>query len=164
MHTRSCHLSALSIFAIAIVALSANVACRSPRSSLHYPDAPVPLDKELVWQLVALRGKALRADAAGSATTLVFNPEAATFRGEGPCNDYGGEYALRLVERRADGDLYDLRLTLHSPLSTTQCPDAEMNAESRYLALLGRADRMLLSAYSVVLYQRDKEIARYELR
>ena len=39
-----------------------------------------------------------------------------------------------------------------------------MNAESRYISLLPKADALRIDAYTMTLYQKGKEILKYELQ
>ena len=116
------------------------------------------LGKSQTWQLVAMRGKAVP-----SATTLVFNPEAGTLGGFAACNNYFCTYNAKLTASDADGDHYALTVKLEGG-GSIGCPEAVMNAEARYLALLGKADGMLVTAYTLTLTQRGKEILKYELQ
>ena len=118
-------------------------------------------EKGQVWQLVAMRGKAVsRTD---NIITLTFNPEAGTVSGKATCNSYYGNYRLRLDSQTPEGDNYTLKL---SDVGSTKvyCNEADMNAESRYISLLPKADALRIDAYTMTLYQKGKEILKYELQ
>lgn len=117
--------------------------------------------KEQVWQLVAMRGKAV--SRTENIFTLTFNPEAGTLSGKAPCNSYYGSYRLMLKLQMTDGDHYTLKIR-EVGSTKVYCNEADMNAESRYLALLPNADAMTIDAYTMTLYQRGKEILKYELQ
>ena len=131
-------------------------------SSRHQASTPpvqtIPVDKDQTWQLVSLRGKEWN-----HPTTLVFNPEAGTCRGFAVCNTYFCHYTAKLVSSTSEGDRYELSIKFEGS-GSVGCPDAVMNAEGRYLALLPKADAMLISAYTLTLYQRGKEILKFELQ
>ena len=44
------------------------------------------------------------------------------------------------------------------------CPESDMNAERRYLSLLTKATHMKIGLYTLILYQQNKEILRFELQ
>ena len=121
----------------------------------------MPIDKGQTWQLVEFRGKQWQRQ--GGATTLVLNPEAGTCRGFAACNTYFGTYTAKLVSSSAEGDRYELKVDVEGS-GSLGCPDAEMNAEGRYLALLEKADAMLVTAYSLTLCQRGREVMVFELQ
>ena len=118
-------------------------------------------EKGQVWQLVAVRGKAVSRTA--GLTTLTFNPEAGTISGKTACNTYYGSYRLRLEASTAEGYRYALAFS-DIGSGDTRCPEADMNSEARYMALLPKADAMCVDAYTMTLYQRGKEILKYELQ
>ena len=148
---------------IALVACLLLTACggsKSAGSTAQQQEALAP-QKEQVWQLVAMRGKAV--SRTENLFTLTFNPEAGTLSGKAPCNSYYGSYRLMLKLQMTDGDHYTLKL---SEVGSTKvyCNEADINAEARYLALLPKADAMTIDAYTLTLYQRGKEILKYELQ
>lgn len=140
--------------------LSACGASRQPAASSHQAP-PLEPQKGQVWQLVAMRGKAMSRST--DIITLTLNPEAGTISGKMPCNSYYGNYTLRLASQAPEGDSYTLKI---SEVGSTKvyCKEAEMNAEARYMALFEKADAMMLDAYTMTLYQKGKEILRYELQ
>ena len=60
-----------------------------------------------------------------------------------------GAYSLKL-SNLAEGDI--------------SCPDAEMNAQFRYISLLMKADAMVVTEYTLTLYCKGAEILKYELQ
>lgn len=137
------------------------IACTSTKPAPTSAAAPLQPQKEQVWQLVAMRGKPLPPRSA--TITLTFNTEAATLSGRASCNTYGADCRLTLVEQQPQGDLF--HITIDNVASgNTLCPEADMNAEARYLALLPKADALLIDAYAISLLQKGKEILRFELQ
>ena len=49
-------------------------------------------------------------------------------------------------------------------LGTIRCPEVDMNAESRFLAVLQKANYIIITQYSLKLYQNKKEILHFELQ
>ena len=148
---------------IALVACLLLTACggtKSAGSTATQQEALAP-QKGQVWQLVAMRGKAV--SRTKDLITLTFNPEAGTLSGKASCNSYYGSYRLRLDSQRPEGDNYTLKL---SEVGSTKvyCNEADMNAEARYLALLPKADALMIDAYTLTLFQKGKEILKYELQ
>ncbi len=137
------------------------LACTSTKPAPSTSVPPLLPQKEQVWQLVAMRGKPLPSRSA--TITLSFNTEAATLSGRASCNTYGADCRLNLVEQRPQGDLYSITID-GIDSGRTLCPEADMNAEARYLALLQKADALLIDAYAITLLQKDKEILRFELQ
>lgn len=143
------------------VALLVMTGCRTASQPVGGAPA-LQLSKEQTWQLVAIQGKAVGGDA--RPVTLRFNPEAGTCHGHAACNDYYGEYRLTYKGGSdAEGDSYDLSLSLLGS-GSVRCTEPDMNAEERYMALLRKADGMCLTAYTLTLYRRGKEILKYELQ
>jgi heat shock protein HslJ len=148
---------------ITLVACLLLAACGNSKpavSTAQQQEALAP-QKSQVWQLVAMRGKAVsRTD---NIITLMFNPEAGTVSGKATCNSYYGNYRLRLDSQTPEGDNYTLKL---SDVGSTKvyCNEADMNAESRYISLLPKADALRIDAYTLTLYQKGKEILKYELQ
>lgn len=124
-------------------------------------DTPLLPQKEQVWQLVRQQGRPLPARSA--TITLIVNPEAGIAGGQAPCNPYSFSCTLSHPLCSSDGDFYDLTLKSLSSGSTL-CTEAEMNAEQRYLSALARATRLRLTATTLTLYQKDREILHYELQ
>ena len=122
-----------------------------------------PLDRNQTWQLVSMRGREVKPASGVSPTTIFFNTEAGTYGGHTACNGYGGNFSASLISQDAEGDRYKLTLK-PGATGSVGCPDAVMNAEERYLALLRKADGMLITAYSLSLTQRGKEILKFELQ
>ena len=121
------------------------LACTSTKPAPSTSVPPLLPQKEQVWQLVAMRGKML------------------ALSGRASCNTYGADCRLNLVEQRPQGDLYSITID-GIDSGRTLCPEADMNAEARYLALLQKADALLIDAYAITLLQKDKEILRFELQ
>ena len=148
---------------IALVACLLLTACGGSRqpSAVNRQTPPLEPQKGQVWQLVAVRGKAVNRQA--EPVTLTFNPEAKTVSGRTACNNYYGNYTLRLEAQQPEGDRYTLTLS-GIGYGDTRCPEAEMNAEARYMALFEKADALMLDAYTMTLYQKGRETLKYELQ
>lgn len=131
-------------------------ACTSPRPTATATADAVPPAKEQTWQLVEMRGREVaRTDAP---ITLVLNPEAGTVSGQSACNRY---YARLRLSPQADG----FALGIEGMGSTrVQCPEAKMNREQRYLALLAKADHLRVAGYELELKHHGKTILKYELQ
>lgn len=137
-------------------------ACSGQRKTTQQPAASCQLPaKEQVWQLVRQQGRPLPANSA--TITLIVNPEARTANGQAPCNPYSFSCTISNPIHSPEGDFYDLTL---KPLGSgsTRCTEAEMNAEQRYLSALARTTRLRLTATTLTLYQKDREILHYELQ
>lgn len=141
-----------------VVALVA-VACATVRVAAEPPQ----LAKEQTWQLVAIQGRAVNRSA--TPVTIVFNPETGNISGRAACNTYSATYS---VASGVAGDKYEwCRLEIgnigHADM---QCPDAEMNAEMRYLALLKKCT-LMASPYpqtKLLLGNNDKVLLEFELQ
>lgn len=126
-------------------------------------DAPMvaipDFDKEQIWQLTAIRGRTV--DTHGKTFTIQFNPEAGTVRGFMACNMYFGRYVCRPGDSRTGRCPIEICLEGSGSLG---CPEADMNADSRYYSLLPKATHLSFTSNTVTLYQNNKEILRYELQ
>lgn len=136
-------------------------ATRPPAPSPASAAAPVLRpERGQVWQLVALRGRDVSRSSAP--VTLEFTPDAFSLKGHAQCNDYYADCRMRWLRSDPDGDRYSLSVSALVG-GKVMCPEPAMNADSRYLALLAKADEMLLSAYTLVLYSRGREVLKFEL-
>lgn len=149
----------MRITSIALLFISmAVVACSSHKAAAVADNEPLLPQKSQVWQLTTLRGRPVNAT-----ITLAFNTEAATLNGRATCNTYGADCRLTYSAASSEGYRYTVAIA-NLAAGNTLCPEADMNAESRYLALLPKADAMLLTPYNLTLYQKDKEILHFELQ
>lgn len=144
----------LSLFVLCTIA-----ACTSSRSvdksALEIPD----FNKDQIWQLTAMRGKPV--DTQGKTFTLQFNPETGDIHGFMACNKYFGHYNCHPGDPQTG--LYPIEIGLDGS-GSLGCPEADMNADSRYYALLPKATHLSYTSTSLTLYQNNKEILRYELQ
>lgn len=148
--TKKRAMSLLPLAATLLATLLAGCAARPPATD-QPPTAEVGAGQ--VWQLVEMRGKAV----ADSRTTLEFNPKTGYLNGGTPCNSYAARYTLE-----ADGTL---RIDPeHTGTGSVRCPDADMEAEGRYVALLHKADSLSTDATTLTLFQKGRAILKYELR
>lgn len=158
-------LKRLSFIAFCAAGLACAVACSAlatdKATSAKQSDTPLLPAKEQVWQLVSMRGKTINANS--GTITLTVNPEANSLSGTATCNRYGADCRLGSVQQLPQGDRYTLTIA-NLDHGNTLCPEADMNAEARYLALLPKADALLMTAYTLTLLQKDKEILRFELQ
>lgn len=141
---------------LAVLACVAAVACSSARPTATVMADAVPPAKEQTWQLVEMRGREV--PRSSEAITLVLNPEAGTASGQSACNRYHAQLRLRAA---ADG--FDMQLE-GIGATRVQCPEAKMNREQRYLALLAKADHLRVAGYELELTQHGKTILKYELQ
>lgn len=147
-------------FSLALLALLVLSSCESPQPSVRTSAAELPkLNKNQMWQLSLLNGRDLPNDA--KTTTLSFNPEAGSFRGQTACNSYAGAYLLG--EASATDGRRSFSILLLTP-GSIRCPEADMNAEERFLSVLKKANHILITEYSLSLYYNDKEILHFELQ
>lgn len=136
-------------------------ACGVGRKPVVGEAEALPFDKGQVWQLVSLRGKSLPAHTA--VITLVLNDETGTLQGKATCNRYFADFTRQLVKVDAEGTYYDLTVSYFGK-DKVSCPEADMNSEERYFALLPKADACLLTPYTLTLFRGGKEILKYELQ
>lgn len=122
---------------------------------------PLEVERGQVWQLVRMQGRPL--DRSKKAPTLLFNPAAGTATGTAHCNEYTFHYRLQHPRQAPEGDSYDVQLTFWGS-GSMECPEGDMNAERRYLGLLGKATSLRLTATAMTLYQKEREILHYELQ
>ena len=141
------------------------LSCTSTATQSVSHSVTLSLDKSQTWQLVAIQGRPIHSatQSPSHAVTLIFNPEAGTATGQSYCNSYTFRCTLKNPEQRLDGDYYELELTPWGS-GTLNCPEADKNAEARYLAFLAKATRLRLTATTLTLFRQDKEILHYELR
>ena len=134
------------------------VACAGSQKADSTPLEIPAFDKGEVWQLVAINGKPLTYH---PAPTLIFNPETSTIHGTMACNTYLASFSCRPAN--PSSARYPIQISLLSS-GTLVCPDALLNADSRFLALLPRATHLAYSPSSITLFQRNKELLRFELQ
>ena len=96
-------------------------------------------NKRQVWQLVEMKGRAM--PQSGKVFTLTLNSEAATLRGETPCNRYFADMTLQVAATTAD-----------------------MEQEKRYFALFARCTEMELGDHTLCLLQKGNVVLKYELQ
>ena len=132
--------------------------CSASKPAATPADEPLLPQKEQVWQLTSLRGRPV-----SGVITLIFNTEAATLSGHATCNTYGADCRLTYTSSTPEGYRYTVAVD-NLASDNTLCPEADMNAESRYLALLPKADAMIITPYNITLFQKDKEILHFELQ
>lgn len=135
--------------------------CGGSRKTSAVPAEARTFDKDQVWQLVSMRGKEV--SARDGVVTLMFYPEGNAIRGLVACNRYFADYTMRPGKVDADGTRYSIKVSYISG-GDVQCPEGDMAFQDRYLALLGKADACLLTAYGLTLYQHGKETLRFELQ
>ena len=136
-------------------------ACGTHRGTAVTPTAEtLVFDRHQVWQLVTLRGKAVPTS---GPVTLVLNAEAGALNGRAWCNRYFADFTLRAATPSAEGTRYDLKVS-YLGTDGLQCPEADMDAEGRYFALLAKVDGCLLTSYSLTLYRGGKEVMYFELQ
>lgn len=145
----------LSLLATLIIACCASSPF-TPSHSLSHPFTPPitppTLSKNQIWQLVKLQGRTIPPHS--KATTLSFNPEAQTLRGQTPCNPYSADYSIQ------NSTLIIQNLQSSSLL----CPEADINAESRYLATLKKCTQISLSSSTLSLGINNKVLLVFELQ
>ena len=133
-------------------------ACGATHKADTAPLPPPTFDKAEVFQLVSIQGRPLTYQ---PAPTLIFNPETSTIHGPMACNTYLASFSCRPAN--PSSARYPIQISLLSS-GTLVCPDALLNADSRFLALLPRATHLAYSPSSITLFQRNKELLRFELQ
>ena len=138
-----------------------------PLSCVSHKPAATPSElitpnKEQVWQLVAIHGKALSAGKSNE-VTLILYPDGEALHGLIACNRYFADYSLRLDENTPQGTRYQLKITDLGG-SDVQCPEADMSLQERYLNFLSKADACLLTAQSLTLFRGGRETLKFELQ
>lgn len=147
-----------SLLLLSVLLLTACTVHRPPAASDQ--TAPLAFDKGQTWQLVSLRGKPMQQS---TTITLVLNSETATLHGHATCNRYFADIKQRLLGVDAEGTRYGLDISYFGK-DNVSCPEADMNLEERYFALLPKADACLLTPYTLTLFRGGKEILKYELQ
>ena len=142
-----------------LLAALLTVSCASHR---QVPSGESPrFDKEQVWQLTSLQGRPL---SAGSAEVLLmFYPDGNALRGRIACNRYFADYSAKPEKTTAEQTSYAIRVTDIGG-GDVQCPEGGMELQQRYLAALAKVTSCRLTAYTLVFYQKDKEILKFELQ
>ncbi len=134
-------------------------ACKASKT-VALADLLLP-QKEQTWQLVARQGHPLNRTKA--APSLVINPDAGVATGFAYCNEYTFKLKLVPAGSQPDGDYYTIHLGLWGS-GNLGCPESDMNAEQRYLSLLAKASLLRITATTLTLFHRDKEILHFELK
>ena len=126
---------------------------------------PPPVDKEQVWQLVEMQGRPVGRNAA--TVTIAFNPATGMLRGHAACNSYSAVYTLSplVADGRSDRDWCALAIS-NVAADSIRCPEADMNAEARYLARLRQCNRLALAdaGNTLLLGNKDKAVLIFELQ
>lgn len=148
----------LILMALVVLALAG---CGSNRAATDDAAGALRFDKDQVWQLVAQRGKEVAPS--NDPIILMFHPESGTLRGRVACNRYFADYTLKLDRVSAEGSRYSLNVMYVSG-GDVQCPEGDMAEQERYLALLAKADGCLLTPYALTLFQKGREVLKYELQ
>ncbi len=133
--------------------------CVSHRKAAYTAPTSLLPDKSQTWQLTVLNGREVSAGA--KTVTLTFNPEAGSFRGQTACNSYAGTYAIGTAST-ADGRCPFSIETFGT--GSILCPDADMNAEGRFVATFAKVNYILITEYTLSLYRDNKETLHFELQ
>lgn len=142
-------------------ALLLPIACGTPRGTAAAPTAPaLEFDRHQVWLLTTMRGKPV---SQSNTITLMLNAEAGALNGRAWCNRYFADFSCRVDAPSAEGTRYKINVS-YLGTDGLHCPEADMDAEARYFALLAKADACLLTTYSLTLYRGAKEIMYFELQ
>ena len=143
-----------------LLPLAINISCSRKQAPVAV-DSPLAPERGQVWQLVALQGRTL--DRNKQSPTLSFNPDTRTASGTAYCNEYTFHYTLAHPQQQPEGDRYEVQFTFWGS-GTTECPEGNMNAERRYLGMLGKATSLSLTATTLTLYQKNRELMHFELQ
>ncbi len=93
--------------------------------------------------------------------TLRFNPETLSFKGNGGCNDFYGQYSAQVAQNKPEYTVYNFKFN-NIGHTRIQCPDNQMKTESRLLTLLPKINSCHIDAYTLIFYHNNKEIIRLE--
>ena len=145
---------------LTLVALLLSVSCSAPKPAATDPQEALAFSKDQIWQLVSVKGKAV---AVPNTITLILNQETGTLYGQSYCNRYFADFTAHLAEQSQEGCRYAMKIS-YLGSNDTRCPEADMEAEGRYLALLPKADACVLKPYTLTFYRSGKEILKYELQ
>lgn len=105
------------------------------------------------WILTELMGQKIEAGQTNRQAFLLFNPEKATFTGNGSCNNLFGTYELKEGDRIAFGEAAGTLMA---------CPDMEL--EDRFFEVLKTADNYSISDSTLSLNKaRMAPLARFTL-
>lgn len=148
----------LKILLPLLIALTLTACASTATQSLSH-SVTQTLDKDQVWQLVKMQGRDLPQNA--KIVDLTFNPEAGSFRGMTACNFYAGTYTLG-EPSPTDGRRPFTIVTFGS--GSILCPEADMNAEGRFLSVFEKANYILIDEFTLSFYRDNKEILRFELQ
>ena len=130
-------------------------ACASTATQSLCHSVTQTLDKDQVWQLVKMQGRDLPQNA--KIVDLTFNPEAGSFL---ELADYTGTPVGE--PSPTDGRRPFTIGTFGS--GSILCPEADMNAEGRFLSVFEKANYILIDEFTLSFYRDNKEILRFELQ
>ena len=106
-----------------------------------------------VWQLTHMRGSKVTYNGSDP-VTMQFNPESGTVNGFAGCNRYFGNYTSKIADTPESGTQGEI--TFNGVGATKMmCPEPEMRIEDKFLPLIEKSTRYSLSAYSLIIYQKD---------
>lgn len=128
---------------------------KAPQSS----NCPITLEKDQIWQLTKMQGRDINRNT--KSTNLSFNPEAGTLKGQTACNSYSANYS---IGNSSDEKMFFQFATSNFQFSNVQCPEADMNAESRYLAILKKCTQISVTSTTLTLSNKDKPLLVFELQ
>ena len=148
----------LKILLPLLIALTLTACASTATQSLSHP-VTQSLKKDQTWQLVKIQGREVSKNA--KTVTLTFNPEAESFRGLTACNFYAGTYTLGEPSPTNGRCPFSIG-TIGS--GSILCPEADMNAEGRFLSMFEKTNHILITEHTLILYQNDKEILHFELQ
>lgn len=120
--------------------------------------------KEEVWQLTQIRQQRVRYCEGQQPVTLQLNPEAGSYSGYAGCNNYFGQYEATTHSRKLADKQSEVRGFRFSQPGVTKmhCPVPEMKVEESFLPTLLKVTHYNVDRYSLVFYQNDREVLRFE--
>lgn len=113
-----------------------------------------------VWQLTHIRGSKVTYSNS-EPVTIQFNTESGTINGFAGCNRFFGNYINKVADTPESGTQGEISFT-GVGATKMMCPEAEMRIEDKFLPLIEKSTRYSLSKYTLVIYQKDKEVMRFE--
>lgn len=141
--------------------------CPSLGQTPTLPDSNATPSEISRWQLSAIKGRPVHYAEEQQPITLQINPESGVISGHAGCNSYQANYKTLTITKTITITITETMTESAISIgetSTTQtvCPDAFMKLERQYLPLLQRATLMQQQDSTLILYQKDKELLRYD--
>lgn len=133
--------------------------CKCSKSSQSNEEI-LEFSTEQVWQLTHIRENKVSYNGA-EPITMQFNPESSAVNGFAGCNRYSGTYTNKVADTPEAGTQGEISFS-NVGCTKMMCPDNEMRLEDKFLPMIEKVTGYSLTAYTLVFFQKDKEIMRFE--